>query len=144
MKERAEQVAVSLSHRQTRVAAVSDGAGGTRERVVAVELDGKLHEVRIHAPEPAWGELARRHAARARERTGVATDAVVSPMQGTVLQVDVADGDEIEAGAVVCVVEAMKMENPIVAHRSGVVTDLSVRPGDQVRSGQLICTVVPR
>ena len=63
-------------------------------------------------------------------------------MQGTVLKVDVADGDEIETGAVICVVEAMKMENEIAAHRAGTVADLSVAPGDAVASGQVICRVV--
>jgi acetyl-CoA/propionyl-CoA carboxylase biotin carboxyl carrier protein len=56
--------------------------------------------------------------------------------------VDVAEGDEIQAGTVVCVVEAMKMENEIVAHRAGTVSDLSVAPGNGVTSGQVICRVV--
>jgi acetyl-CoA/propionyl-CoA carboxylase biotin carboxyl carrier protein len=63
-------------------------------------------------------------------------------MQGTVLKVDVADGDEIEAGAVLCVVEAMKMENEIVAHRPGTVADLAVTAGAAVTSGQVICRVL--
>jgi acetyl-CoA/propionyl-CoA carboxylase biotin carboxyl carrier protein len=62
-------------------------------------------------------------------------------MQGTVLQVDVAEGDVIEVGRVICIVEAMKMENPIVAHRPGVVSELSVAAGQQVANGQLICVV---
>jgi len=62
-------------------------------------------------------------------------------MQGTVLTVEVADGDTVESGRVICVVEAMKMENEIVAHRDGVVTGLSVAPGQQVSHGQLICVV---
>ena len=63
-------------------------------------------------------------------------------MQGTVLKVEVADGDEIEAGTVVCIVEAMKMENEIVAHRAGKVSGLSVAAGDAVTSGQVICLVL--
>ncbi len=63
-------------------------------------------------------------------------------MQGTVLKVDVAVGDEVEAGTVICVVEAMKMENEIAAHRAGTVADVSVAPGDAVSSGQVICLVL--
>jgi acetyl-CoA/propionyl-CoA carboxylase biotin carboxyl carrier protein len=62
-------------------------------------------------------------------------------MQGTVLAVEVADGDEVEAGQVICIVEAMKMENEIAAHRDGVVSDLSVAAGQPVNAGQVICVV---
>ena len=67
--------------------------------------------------------------------------AVVSPMQGTVLKVAVADGDAVEAGQLLCVVEAMKMENEIVAPRVGVVRDVAVSAGASVTSGQLVCVV---
>ena len=63
-------------------------------------------------------------------------------MQGTVLKVEVAEGEEIETGRVVCIVEAMKMENEIVAHRPGRVSGLSVAAGDAVSSGQVICLVL--
>ena len=62
-------------------------------------------------------------------------------MQGTVLAVDVADGDLVEAGRVICIVEAMKMENEIKAHRDGRVTELTVAPGDAVKTGQVLCVV---
>jgi acetyl-CoA/propionyl-CoA carboxylase biotin carboxyl carrier protein len=63
-------------------------------------------------------------------------------MQGSVLNVEVAEGEDVEAGQVLCVVEAMKMENEIRAHRAGTVADLSVAAGGAVTSGQVICRVV--
>jgi acetyl-CoA/propionyl-CoA/long-chain acyl-CoA carboxylase, biotin carboxylase, biotin carboxyl carrier protein len=137
LAERADQ----LSHQQTTLAAAPDGR--LRERVSSVELDGRLYEVKALVPEPPFAELARRR----RERTGrgahhgAAKDAVVTPMQGTVLAVEVADGDEVRAGQVVCIVEAMKMENEITAHRDGIVTELSVEPGQAVTTGQVVCVV---
>jgi acetyl-CoA/propionyl-CoA carboxylase biotin carboxyl carrier protein len=62
-------------------------------------------------------------------------------MQGTVLAVEVAEGDEVEAGQVICIVEAMKMENEVHAHRAGTVAELSVAPGQPVKTGQVICVV---
>jgi len=66
----------------------------------------------------------------------------VTPMQGTVLAVEVADGDEVEAGQVICIVEAMKMENELTAHRAGRVTELSVEPGQAVSNGHVVCVIV--
>jgi acetyl-CoA/propionyl-CoA carboxylase biotin carboxyl carrier protein len=114
-----------------------------REQVVGVELDGRRFQVTVLRAEPPHAELARRR----RERVGdgghqaAARDAVVSPMQGIVLAVEVAEGDEVREGQVICVVEAMKMENEITAHRHGLVTGLSVSPGEQVSTGQVICVV---
>ena len=119
------------------------GSGRTLERVRTVEVDGRRFEVRLSEPEPGWLALARRRRERAHRggSGGGGRDAVVSPMQGTVLAVSVADGDEVEAGQVLCIVEAMKMENEVHAHRGGVVRHLSVEPGQPVTTGQVICTI---
>jgi acetyl-CoA/propionyl-CoA carboxylase biotin carboxyl carrier protein len=116
---------------------------GLAPAVRFVEVDGKRFEVRVLRPEPPFAELARRRRERERARTGggAGKDAVVSPMQGTVLAVEVAEGDEVQAGQVVCIVEAMKMENEVHAHRAGRVSELSVAPGQPVKTGQVICVV---
>jgi acetyl-CoA/propionyl-CoA carboxylase, biotin carboxylase, biotin carboxyl carrier protein len=62
-------------------------------------------------------------------------------MQGTVLAVEVEEGEEVVPGQVICIVEAMKMENEVRAHRAGRVTELSVASGQPVRTGQVICVV---
>jgi acetyl-CoA/propionyl-CoA carboxylase biotin carboxyl carrier protein len=131
-----------LSHRETQtVAAGSDGAP-TRARTTTLEIDGRRVEMRVLVPEPPHVELARRRRQRARSGAGGAgRDAVVTPMQGTVLAVEVAEGDQVVAGHVICIVEAMKMENEVHAHRDGVVRELSVKPGEAVATGQVICVV---
>jgi acetyl-CoA/propionyl-CoA carboxylase biotin carboxyl carrier protein len=116
-------------------------AGRTVERVRTVEVDGRRFEVRLTEPEAPWLELARRRRERVRAGAAGGTDVVVSPMQGTVLSVAVAEGDEVEAGALICIVEAMKMENEVHAHRAGVVAELSVAPGEPVATGQVICVI---
>ena len=99
--------------------------------------------MRLSEPEPGWKALARRRRERVRQGgAGAGGDAVVPPMQGTVLAVSVADGDEVEPGQVICVVEAMKMENEVHAHRAGTVQSLSVEPGQAVTTGQVICELV--
>src|SRR6185312_4139199 len=95
-----------------------------------VEVDGRRVSVKVLAPEPPYRELARRR----RERSsGSATEAgsgvVLSPMQGTVIDVKVAVGDAVEPGRVLCLVEAMKMENEVTAHLAGVVTEIAVATG---------------
>ena len=135
----------ALAEELTREPAAETAAanGRLRPRTTAVEVGGRRYDVTVLEPEPPWIELARRRREReASGRGGAGSDSVVSPMQGTVLKVDVAEGDEVEAGTVICVVEAMKMENEIAAHRSGTVTDISVASGDAVASGQVICRVV--
>jgi acetyl-CoA/propionyl-CoA carboxylase biotin carboxyl carrier protein len=127
----------------TRRAPGSDPVRALTPAVRLVEVDGKRFEVRVLRPEPPFAELARRRRERERARSGggAGKDAIVSPMQGTVLAVEVAEGDEVQAGQVVCVVEAMKMENEVHAHRAGRVSDLSVAPGQPVKTGQVICVV---
>ncbi len=116
--------------------------GREQGRALAVEIEGRRFDVTLLEPEPPHVELARRRREReAGVAHGSGTEAVVSPMQGTVLAVEVADGDEVLAGRVLCVIEAMKMENEIRAHRDGTVSGLSVAAGDSVRAGQVICVV---
>ena len=138
LAERAEQ----LSHLQTTVPVQSDGRP-SRARRLTLELDGRRFEVETLEPEPPYAALARRR--RDRGHGGAhagAKDAVVTPMQGTVLEVKVGEGDEVQPGDVICIVEAMKMENEITAHWAGIVTELSVEPGQAVSNGQVVCVVV--
>jgi acetyl-CoA/propionyl-CoA carboxylase biotin carboxyl carrier protein len=141
--EQLAQQADQLSHAATTVARGSDGR--LRGQVSAVELDGRRFDVKLLVSEPPWVELAERRRGRAGvHRAGAGgRDAIVSPMQGTVLSVQVADGDSVSAGQVICIVEAMKMENEVHALHDGVVADLSVAAGEPVRTGQVICVVAP-
>jgi acetyl-CoA/propionyl-CoA carboxylase biotin carboxyl carrier protein len=108
---------------------------------VAVEVDGRRYDVSVVAPEPPWLELARARKERAHGIGAGDGNAVVSPMQGTVLSVAVEEGSHVETGAVICIVEAMKMENEITAPRAGVVTGLAVAEGGAVQSGQVVCLI---
>jgi acetyl-CoA/propionyl-CoA carboxylase biotin carboxyl carrier protein len=136
-----EQIAEQVP--DERPAARAAASGRTQEQVVGVELDGRRYEVAVLRPEPPHAELARRRRERTRDGAhhAAAREAVVSPMQGTVLAVEVEEGDQVREGQVICVVEAMKMENEITAHRPGVVSGLSVAEGEPVSTGQVICVV---
>ncbi len=135
-----EQAAEKFSHSATTVAAAPDGTLSVQTAMA--EVDGRRVEVRVLRPEPGYRTLGRRRRERgAGSGRGHAADVIVSPMQGTVLDVRVREGEEIAFGAVICVIEAMKMENEVTAHRAGVVSDLSVVPGGSVASGQVICIV---
>jgi acetyl-CoA/propionyl-CoA carboxylase biotin carboxyl carrier protein len=140
LAQRAGELSQSFSHQTTTVAARSDGAA-TRSRLVAVEVDGRAYEINLVSTEPPWARLARGRRRRATALQGSGGGVVTSPMQGTVLEVLVAEGGEVKAGQIVCVVEAMKMENEIVAHADGVVRELAVSPGEPVAIGMVICRI---
>jgi acetyl-CoA/propionyl-CoA carboxylase biotin carboxyl carrier protein len=136
------QQAEQLSNTTTNLSRAPDGR--LRERVRAVELDGRRFDVRLLEPAPPWAELAERRRNRVpAHHHGGGRDAIVSPMQGTVLSVQVAEGDSLSAGQVICIVEAMKMENEVHAVRDGVVSELSIAAGEPVRTGQVICVLAP-
>ena len=140
LAQQAQDLQDPLSHMQTTVPAASDGR--LRERVSTLELDGRRFEVTMLVPEPPYAELARRRRERgAATARGAAKDAVTTPMQGTVLAVEVSEGDEVHAGQVICIVAAMKMENEITAPRDGTVTELSVESGQPVTIGQVVCVI---
>ncbi len=125
--------------------APSESGGHLQAHASAVELDGRRFQVVALRPEPPFRELARRRRERtsAVGRSGAVRGAVVSPMQGTVLAVEVAEGDDVAAGQVLCIIEAMKMENEVRAPSDGVVSELSVSAGEPVTTGQTICLVSP-
>jgi acetyl-CoA/propionyl-CoA carboxylase, biotin carboxylase, biotin carboxyl carrier protein len=140
LAQQAKDLEDPLSHMKTSVPASSDGR--LRERISTVELGGRRFEVTTLVPEPPYAELARRRRERsAATAHGAAKDAITTPMQGTVLAVEVREGDEVHAGQVICVVAAMKMENEITAPRDGTVTELSVQPGQPVTTGQVVCVI---
>jgi acetyl-CoA/propionyl-CoA carboxylase, biotin carboxylase, biotin carboxyl carrier protein len=116
-------------------------------RTMLTEVDGRRFEVTVVEPEhPGRTRLRLRRAQLAERSTrhGGGVDVVRSPMQGTVLKVSVTAGEEVEPGQVLVVVEAMKMENEIVARHSGAAESVAVAEGDQVTSGQELLRISDR
>jgi acetyl-CoA/propionyl-CoA carboxylase biotin carboxyl carrier protein len=118
------------------------------ERDYAVEVSGKRFDVKVIGAAAAAGNgaaaparKAPARAARAGGGGGGAGEELVSPLQGTVLKVAVEKGADVEEGALVCVIEAMKMENEITAHRSGKVEELAVSEGASIASGDKIAVI---
>ena len=72
---------------------------------------------------------------------GAGGDTLASPMQGSVFKVQVEQGAEDEEGALICIIEAMKMENEIAAHKAGVIEELAVKEGDAITSGAKIAVI---
>ncbi|MQA15334.1 MAG: biotin/lipoyl-binding protein [Pseudonocardiaceae bacterium] len=115
---------------------------------VIVEVGGRWMEVALPGLFAASGETAAAIAARARERrsattTAASSDAVTAPMQGTVVKVAVCDGDTVAAGDLVAVIEAMKMENPVSAHKDGTIIGLHAAHGASVAQGAILCEIGP-
>lgn len=113
-------------------------------QTLVVEIGGKRLEVSLPAdtPAPTAAVSTRRNGGNTRTagRRGAPADgALVAPMQGTVVKVAVAEGQRVEAGDLIAVVEAMKMEQPLTAHRPGVVRELTITVGATVTSGTTVC-----
>ena len=113
---------------QTRVAA---------EKLVA-EVNGKRFEILVHAPEP----VVKRHRAKQSSGGGSTGTGLSSPMQGTVVKIAVEEGQSVEAGELIIVLEAMKMEQPLNAHKSGVIKNLKAVIGETVASGTVLCDII--
>jgi len=112
-----------------------------------VEVSGKLFDVKVIGEATAGGAPAgngKRPPKRERKAGGAASassESLPSPLQGTVLKVAVEQGAEVSEGDLICVIEAMKMENEIAAHRSGKVTTLNVSQGAAVSSGDVLAVI---
>jgi|UniRef100_UPI00404ACAF5 acetyl-CoA/propionyl-CoA carboxylase, biotin carboxylase, biotin carboxyl carrier protein len=105
---------------------------------LVTEINGKRFEIFVHAPEP----VHKRHRAKQGASGASAGTALTSPMQGTVVKVAVKEGQKVEAGELIIVLEAMKMEQPLSAHRSGVISNLSAIIGETVSSGSTLCDII--
>ncbi len=120
-----------------------EGQSQGERQAVTVEVGGRRIEVVLPAGFAAGAAAAGpgRKPKRERKKAGAAAsgDAVASPMQGTIVKVAVEEGQQVSEGEVVVVLEAMKMEQPLKAHKAGTVTGLSASVGDSVTSGAVIC-----
>ncbi|MFL6101003.1 MAG: acetyl/propionyl/methylcrotonyl-CoA carboxylase subunit alpha [Actinomycetales bacterium] len=117
-----------------------------RERVV-VEVGGKRLEVVLPAGLGVGGggsaqrAKAPRRTSSAAAASGAGGDALTAPMQGTIVKIAVEDGQQVEAGELVIVLEAMKMEQPINAHKSGTVSGLTAQVGETVTNGAVLLKI---
>ncbi len=122
------------------------------QRDVDVEVNGKRFSVKVFVPESQAGAVVagaagggssrpRRAGGSGGAGAGGGSGAVTVPMQGTIVKVLVEVGQEVEAGATVCVLEAMKMENNITADKAGTVKEIKVAPGDSVGSGDVVVVI---
>jgi acetyl-CoA/propionyl-CoA carboxylase biotin carboxyl carrier protein len=132
-------------------AAAEDGAAEPISRDYKVEVAGKLFDVKVigdavGAAAGGGGGGAALKRPPKRERSGgggssASGDDLVSPLQGNVFKVPVEEGQEVSTGDVVCVIEAMKMENEITAHKDGKIAKLAAKEGMAVNSGDLLATI---
>jgi acetyl-CoA/propionyl-CoA carboxylase, biotin carboxylase, biotin carboxyl carrier protein len=131
---------------QPTTATATDGAAEVPTRTFEVEVNGRRFAVRVADPsgsatQPRNGAAPQRRAAAATAKTAADPNAVTSPMQGTIVAVRVQPGAAVEAGQVLFVVEAMKMENEITAPRGGTVGAVHVAERASVQPGQALATL---
>jgi acetyl-CoA/propionyl-CoA carboxylase biotin carboxyl carrier protein len=135
---------------QPKVQKPADDEEPQEERSYAVEVSGKRFDVKVIGAALGGGNGAGPSAGAARKAPkrsarggggGGAAGEIVSPLQGTVLKVAVEKGDEVAEGALVCVIEAMKMENEITAPAAGKVEELNVSEGGAVSTGDTIAVI---
>lgn len=107
------------------------------EHLVA-EVNGHRFDVVLHAPEP----IHKRHRAKQGMSGLVTGNGLTSPMQGTVVKIAAGEGDFVEMGDLVIVLEAMKMEQPLMAHKSGIITNLVAIIGENVSNGAILCDII--
>jgi len=115
-------------------------------QTVIVEVGGRRLEVSLPGDLALGGTIAGRATPRKRSggrATAVPGEDVIAPMQGTVVKVAVSEGDPVDTGNLIVVLEAMKMENPVTAHTAGTITGLTARAGTSVTQGTVLCKITP-
>jgi acetyl-CoA/propionyl-CoA carboxylase biotin carboxyl carrier protein len=107
------------------------------ENLIA-EVNGKRFEILVHAAKP----VIKRHRAKQTMVGGSSGAGLVSPMQGTVVKIAVEEGAKVEVGDLIIVLEAMKMEQPLNAHKAGTISNLTAVIGTTVSSGTNLCDII--
>jgi len=105
---------------------------------LVAEVNGKRFEVLVHAPKP----VVKRHRAKQTMAGGGGGNALVTPMQGTVVKIAVEVGDRVEIDDLIIVIEAMKMEQSLTAHKAGIISNLTAVIGSTVSSGTNLCDII--
>jgi acetyl-CoA/propionyl-CoA/long-chain acyl-CoA carboxylase, biotin carboxylase, biotin carboxyl carrier protein len=123
------------------------------EQTYSVEVSGKRFDVRVVGPPFAGGAVAAnngaapgakapKRSARKSSSGGGGADVLPSPLQGNMWKVLVKQGDAVEEGQLLCIIEAMKMENEITAHKAGTIAELPIVEGEPIQAGAPIATIV--
>ncbi len=107
---------------------------------LVTEVNGKRFEILVHAPKP----VIKRHRAKQTMTGGSSGSGLTSPMQGTVVKIAVEEGAHVEVGDLVFVLEAMKMEQPLTAHKAGIISNLTAVIGTTVSSGTNLCDIIDK
>nr|WP_199326462.1 acetyl/propionyl/methylcrotonyl-CoA carboxylase subunit alpha [Corynebacterium diphtheriae] len=125
---------------------VDDEEAALPSQKVVVEIDGRRVEIALPGDLALGGGAGAPKKKAKKRRAGgskaaISGDVVAAPMQGTVIKINAEEGDEVAEGDTVVVLEAMKMENPVKAHKSGVVTGLAIAAGEGVTKGQVLLEI---
>ena len=107
---------------------------------LVTEVNGKRFEILVHAPKP----VIKRHRAKQTMAGGTGGSGLTSPMQGTVVKIAVEEGASVEVGDLIFVLEAMKMEQPLTAHKAGIISNLTAVIGTTVSSGTNLCDIIDK
>lgn len=107
---------------------------------LVTEVNGKRFEILVHAAKP----VIKRHRAKQTMTGGSSGSGLTSPMQGTVVKIAVEEGASVEVGDLIFVLEAMKMEQPLTAHKAGIISNLTAVIGATVSSGTNLCDIIDK